>query len=647
MRWPGSWHRKGQPKLASIVEYNPDGEIDLRAAGGRLKEARRETANQPGGSPAPQPEIPGDGRDTADLIAAILRAGDYHDPIARLAMRYLKAGMPDSQVVLTLRGTMLAVDPGRRDYKDGILHKDRWRSRYDDIPRAVSSARAKIRDGEQPPSNKPDNRGWSEPAKLLGTQIEAPPTFPATFLPGPFSDLACDIADRMQCPLDFPAVPLIISAATAIGKYFRLAPKAQDDWTERPCLWGGLVSDVSAQKSPAINEGLVPFRWLLQEIKNQHDRELEEHTEALVRADFAEKRWKAACRKAAKEGAEMPEKPRGPGPPHHRRMMTDDATQENLVRMMSENPRGLLLFRDELSGWFASFNQYRPGADRQFFLECHAGGSYYKDREAGHFYIDELYLNILGGLQPATIKKVLACGEVDGMTARFSLVVWPERDPEFLYVDRPPNLGARRKCEGIIKRLSELQPEAFFGSKEPGIVRALRFDDEAQAIFVNWYTTNQQRIRGNENPAFLAHLGKYAGLFARLAIGHHLIRHVVGDTASPVLVDAITAGTVQTFIDEYLEPHARRIYRHLGADPARQGAQRIAQWLFESREITQFTARDIRQKDWSGLTSQEDVNRALDYLENNASWIRCTDAATTARGGRPTSRYLINPFIRS
>src|SRR5262249_22593195 len=39
MRWPGSWHRKGEPRLARIVALNEDAEIDLGDALERLREA--------------------------------------------------------------------------------------------------------------------------------------------------------------------------------------------------------------------------------------------------------------------------------------------------------------------------------------------------------------------------------------------------------------------------------------------------------------------------------------------------------------------------------------------------------------------------------------------------------------------------------
>jgi hypothetical protein len=39
LRWPGSWHRKGNPKLARIVELRAESEIELGEALERLQEA--------------------------------------------------------------------------------------------------------------------------------------------------------------------------------------------------------------------------------------------------------------------------------------------------------------------------------------------------------------------------------------------------------------------------------------------------------------------------------------------------------------------------------------------------------------------------------------------------------------------------------
>lgn len=146
MRWPGSWHRKRSPRLVRILA-GTDNEIDLEGAIERLQEVWKAEPRQAGQGDAKHgPETPGSGesRETAELIAAILTGADYHAPIAALAMRFLKGGMPDPQAVLVLRGHMEAVPENLRDIKDGDVQPGRWQSRYDDIPRAVSTARIKM-----------------------------------------------------------------------------------------------------------------------------------------------------------------------------------------------------------------------------------------------------------------------------------------------------------------------------------------------------------------------------------------------------------------------------------------------------------------------------------------------------------------------
>jgi hypothetical protein len=145
MRWPGSWHRKSTPRLTRIVEYNPEIEITLADALNKLRDAvKKKPGPQSNGHDRSNGHATETTEQTSALISTILRGENYHDPIAKLAMRLQMSGMTDAYVVETLRGIMLAVDPGSRDLKDGLLHKDRWLSRYNDISRAVTTARSKI-----------------------------------------------------------------------------------------------------------------------------------------------------------------------------------------------------------------------------------------------------------------------------------------------------------------------------------------------------------------------------------------------------------------------------------------------------------------------------------------------------------------------
>ncbi|MBI3441833.1 MAG: hypothetical protein HY052_08565 [Proteobacteria bacterium] len=144
IRWPGSWHRKKTPVLARIISET-DSEIELNDALEKLKEALTAAGidhDRPKKDKTAKNENAetGESRDTTRLVEEILQAKDFHAPLVALAMRFLKGGMADGQATLILRGIMDAVPQGIRDG----MQPGRWQTRYDDIPRAVSSAREKI-----------------------------------------------------------------------------------------------------------------------------------------------------------------------------------------------------------------------------------------------------------------------------------------------------------------------------------------------------------------------------------------------------------------------------------------------------------------------------------------------------------------------
>jgi hypothetical protein len=132
LRWPGSWHRKGEPVLCRIVHDMPFAEIELDDTLERLEEAARAR-----GLGAGQATGKGQNADRAmaELVRRIMTGEEYHCALRDLAFRYLKAGMTAPQAVLTLRGLMDAsTDP----------HDARWEHRRSQIPMLVNTAASKI-----------------------------------------------------------------------------------------------------------------------------------------------------------------------------------------------------------------------------------------------------------------------------------------------------------------------------------------------------------------------------------------------------------------------------------------------------------------------------------------------------------------------
>jgi hypothetical protein len=119
------------------------------------------------------------------LVKDLLTGEIQHASIVGLAMRYLMGGMPDAQAVLTLRGFMEAIPEVRRST---AAEADRWQTRYDDIPRAVRTARAKL--GRQSSASGSASTSTSHGPTVSGRPVAGPEGRSADTGPMPGQDNA-------------------------------------------------------------------------------------------------------------------------------------------------------------------------------------------------------------------------------------------------------------------------------------------------------------------------------------------------------------------------------------------------------------------------------------------------------------------------
>jgi AAA domain len=132
IRWPGSWHRKGEPRLCEIGEQRPDNEIDLGTALAALKAAAPARKSKPAPDGFDSFDTSDDVReDWTTHIKAIVSGERYQPALVPLSAKLATSGMSKGAIINMLRGVMeSSVGP----------RNDRWQARYDDIPRIVDSA---------------------------------------------------------------------------------------------------------------------------------------------------------------------------------------------------------------------------------------------------------------------------------------------------------------------------------------------------------------------------------------------------------------------------------------------------------------------------------------------------------------------------
>lgn len=241
---------------------------------------------------------------------------------------------------------------------------------------------------------------WRDPADLPSELPHVAP-FDPLLLPEALRPWVEDVAERIQCPPDFPAVGTVVALAAVVGRRIGIRPKRHDDWIVVPNLWGGVVGRPSVMKSPALAEPLRFVDRLEAQARERHEFEAFDY-EAKKLA--WEGRLAGLKRGKAPGEAEIRAHLEGrPEPPARRRYVMHDTTVEKLGELLAANPRGVLVFRDELVGLLKGLDRDGQEGARAFFLEAWNGtGRFTFDRIVrGTVEIEAACLSILRSIQPA------------------------------------------------------------------------------------------------------------------------------------------------------------------------------------------------------------------------------------------------------
>ena len=496
---------------------------------------------------------------------------------------------------------------------------------------------------------------WPDPEPLSSPELPPVASMTPEMLPEPFREWLADIARRMQCPLDFVAVGAIVTASSVIGAGCGIRPKVRDDWEVIPNLWGGPVARPSMMKTPSLAEVIKILSRMeaeeadqFEEAERFHEAAAEVHKarrDALKAEMVAAAKNKKTARPMDVIQADMASLDPGDGVTR-RRFKTNDATVEKLGELLNQNERGLLVFRDELTGLLLSWDREDRQSDRAFFLEAWNGsGSFTTDRIGrGTVDIKNTCLSILGGIQPGKLQSYLLQSANnltnDGMVQRFQLLVYPNEPAGWALIDDWPDRSAKDRAAVIFRALAEMDFKQVGAEGEDEDRPYFHFDSAAQGLFYEWLTELENKIRTEENPLLCEHFAKYRSLMPSLALVFHLVDVAGGSNPGPVTVQA--AAMAADWVD-YLDTHARRVYS-LISDMGPRSAAALAAKIQKGKIQDGFTARDIYKNHWQILDGPELVAAACEELEA-AGWIR-RERATQATG-RPKTEYRINPKIKS
>ncbi len=505
----------------------------------------------------------------------------------------------------------------------GCLHESCRARKWHDLRDAVEPGWREARHRSEPQVTPPSVRAKMEPYVL----------FPVDALPEPLRRFIVAGAAALGCDPTFLVLPVLAVAAGAIGNSRHVRIKAS--WEEPSILWAAIVAESGTLKSPALDKALIPVNEIQREEDRKYRKELKEFRKMELEYEHELKEWK---KKAEGDPPEEPE------PPIHERVLISDPTAEAAALILKENPRGILLARDELAGWLGAFDSYKTGqADGPFWLQAHRGGYHVIDRKTGirHIAIPHVTVSICGCFQPKALARSLGAQHFEnGLAARFLFAAPPRRTKKWTEATISPEVMlSYRSCVARLAGLSMRQVEGDDPKEKELEPHVLDFTAEAHEEFVRFYdgfAAEQAVASGNVASAF----AKLEGYAARLSLIFELVewagKDTTGDPPQRVGLENMERAVE---VVKWFAHEIPRVYALLSEDEA--AAHQREQLEYLRARGGAATVREIQRSGTKlfGETAEE-IEAYLETLvaKGLGEWEAVPPGA---EGGRPCQRFRL------
>ena len=376
--------------------------------------------------------------------------------------------------------------------------------------------------------------------------------FPVEAMPAPCRRLVEEATDALGCAPELVALPMLAALSSAIGASRVIEIKG--GWREGATLFLAAVASPGAMKTPAAKVAKKPVFDRQREQGRAYAEDKEDYKREL-------REWEVERRDAAKAGEPAPEEPETPS---MGRSVASDTTIEALVSILETNPRGLLVHKDELTGWVRSMDQYKggKGSDRQHWLSLWSNDEVVVDRKSRQgepIILPRPFVSLFGGIQPSMLSELGGVTE-DGLMDRF-LFCYPE--PRHIrFNDHEIRAAAEAEYASLYRALSEIRlPTDRHGDPNP---RSLKLSTEARNLFARAVDAlGAEAVK----PGFPSRLegvwSKLRGYLARLS----LVIAVCRCAQARNWDERVDAEDVRaaTKLLAYFKAHARRVYAELSS----------------------------------------------------------------------------------
>ena len=219
--------------------------------------------------------------------------------------------------------------------------------------------------------------------------------FPLEVFPEDYQSYIFETNKTLTFSKDYIACSMLSTIATCIGNKVKI--RIKNGYIDSPIFWFAVVGSRGANKTHPVSTVLNPFKKIENESFLKYSAQIAEFN---------------ALKEEEKGKVKKPQ---------FNQLMVSDFTIEALYQVLSHNKKGVLLYKDELVGFFKDMNKYKKsGGDEEFFLESFNNGSFTINRKTQDtLRLDKININIIGTIQDEVLMNLAGSHTENGLIDRF------------------------------------------------------------------------------------------------------------------------------------------------------------------------------------------------------------------------------------
>jgi len=338
-------------------------------------------------------------------------------------------------------------------------------------------------------------------------------SFPLEIFPKAIRDIIEALEEYENYNVDFTAASFLTVFAAAMGNTWSV--RFMTGWISRPIIYMVLVGSPSCGKTPPLQQAVAPLLKLDGEYDMIYCKEMETY-----------RQWERMSAKQ-REKHSLPEEMKMPQRKCH---VVVDSTVEALIGALRDNPRGVLIYKDEIDSLLSNFNRYN-GSDEGYFLSLFSGTPFKYSRKSNneHIFLANPYCSIIGTTQPGRLGEQFGGKRMmNGFSSRF-LKVYPEIDKMPSWNDTAMPDSVLEEWERIIRKVVTVTPSTDQEGKATSI--ELLFSQEAKLRVIQWKDeVNNKAYAETDSDAVRALCGKLETYLVRFCLVIQIMHGICGES---------------------------------------------------------------------------------------------------------------------